>query len=183
MEKLIAIPENVDVKLEGREVIVSGQKGSIKRDFDDPRFNKFIAIEKRDNHIVVKNDSDKRKMKAIAGTICAHIRNMLLGITTGFKYEMKILYTHFPISVSAKDGRVEVKNFLGEKGVRATHIVGKTDMKIEKDTITLTGINIDDVSQTASNIEQACKLTGRDRRIFVDGIYLSGRFLQNGEAI
>ena len=47
-------------------------------------------------------------------------------------------------------------------------------MKVEvkgKDII-VSGINLEDVSQTAANIEQATRLTGRDRRIFYDGIYV-----------
>jgi len=35
----------------------------------------------------------------------------------------------------------------------------------------LTGPNKDDVGQTCGNIEQACRISKYDRRIFQDGIY------------
>jgi large subunit ribosomal protein L6 len=136
-----------------------------------------------DNEILIKTGFDKRKIKALVGTIYSHIKNMILGVTIGFRYEMKIIYTHFPVSVSVKDDKIDIRNFLGEKETRTTKIVGKTDVKIEKDIVVLTGNNIEDVSQTAANIERACKLSKRDRRIFTDGIYISGKYLQTGEPV
>jgi len=37
------------------------------------------------------------------------------------------------------------------------------------------GINIEDVSQTASNIESATKVKIKDPRVFLDGIYVYER--------
>jgi large subunit ribosomal protein L6 len=87
------------------------------------------------------------------------------------------------MSLTVKDGKVEIKNFLGEKGARIAKIVGDTSVKIVKEELTLEAINIEDIGQTCANIEKACKLTKKDRRIFQDGVYLTGRFLQNGEKI
>ncbi len=182
-ERNIEMPPEVSVTISGMKVKVSGPKGELTKSFDDPRLNRMVAVEKSDNSVVVKTSSQKRKMKAVAGTIAKHIKNMALGVTTGYKYTMKILYTHFPINVTVKDKEVQIRNFFGEKGARVAKVVGKVDVKIDKDEITLTGINIEDVGQTAANIEQACRLSGRDRRIFQDGIYITGRFLQSGEKL
>ena len=100
-----------------------------------------------------------------------------------FKYTMKIFYSHFPMSVSVKDNEVHVRNFLGEKGARIAKIAGNTEMKVEKDIISLVGINLEDVGQTAANIERTCKLSKKDKRVFQDGIYMSGKFLQTGEEL
>ena len=182
-ERNIEMPPEAGVTISGMKVKVSGPKGELTKSFDDPRLNKMIVMEKSDNSVVVKTSSEKRKMKAVVGTIAKHIKNMALGVTTGYKYTMKILYTHFPINITVKDKEVQIRNFFGEKGARVAKVVGKVDVKIDKDEITLTGINIEDVGQTAANIEQACRLSGRDRRIFQDGIYITGRFLQSGEKI
>jgi large subunit ribosomal protein L6 len=82
-----------------------------------------------------------------------------------------------------KDKEFLVKNFFGEKGTRKAEIVGDAAVKIDKDTVTISGISIEDIGQTAANIETACKLKKRDRRIFIDGIYTSGKHLQTGEHI
>lgn len=183
MEKIVVIPEKVEISVEDKRVIVKGPKGELSKDFDDPRFNKEMVIEKKDNEILIKTENKNRKIKSMVGTVSAHITNMITGVTIGFSYTMKIFYSHFPMSVSVKDNEIHVRNFLGEKGARIASIKGKTEVKVDKDMITLNGINIEDVGQTAANIENICKISKRDRRIFQDGIYLSGKFLQNGEAI
>ncbi len=78
---------------------------------------------------------------------------------------------------------IEVKNFLGEKGTRKTKVVGNCKVYIDKDVIKVEGVDVEEIGQTAANIERACKLKGRDRRIFQDGIFLSARKLQSGKEI
>jgi len=182
MEKTVVIPENVQIEVKGLHVTVKGN-GELSRDFADPRLNGLIKIEKKDSTIHVSNSEDSRKIGANVGTIAAHIKNMILGVTTGFKYTMKIMYTHFPLTVSISGDEIQIKNFFGEKGSRTAGIVGKTEVKVDKEYVILTGNNVEDVGQTAANIERACKLTGRDRRIFQDGIFLTDRQLKTGEKV
>ncbi|MBI4895758.1 MAG: 50S ribosomal protein L6 [Candidatus Aenigmarchaeota archaeon] len=172
MKKVLEIPENVNIELKDRKVVVNGPKGQIQRDFNDPRYNRSVTIEREGSAIVIQSPSEKRKIKAMVGTINAHINNMCKGVVEGVEYRMKIFYSHFPITVEAKGGKVLIKNFLGEKSIRIGKIVGKTKVDVKKDEVILTGINIEEVGLTASNIERACRLSNRDRRIFFDGIYL-----------
>jgi len=181
MERKISIQDSVEVSIEGKKIVVKGAKGEITRNFRDPRFEKSLSIEKTDGEIVIKTTRDTKKLRAIAGTVEAHIKNMMFGVTVGYKYTMKIFYTHFPINVTIKDGEVQIRNFLGEKGARISKLVGITEAKIEKDEIILTGVNLEELGQSAANIERACKISKRDRRIFQDGIYLASRHLLTGE--
>lgn len=174
METEIKIPEGVTITITDRKVAIKGPKGSVEREFSDPRYDALVNISKTDSAVKVSTASDRRKMKAIAGTFGAHIRNMILGVTRGWRYKMKVFYTHFPITVEAKGKEVLVKNFLGEKSVRHAEILGVTKVDAKKDEITLTGIDIDDVSQTAANIETATRISGKDRRVFLDGLYITG---------
>lgn len=178
----IAIPENVSVEVDKGLVRVRGPKGSVEKDFSNPKFADTIAIEKGPG-VKVISKSGKRKFRAVAGTIESCISSMFRGVTAGYKYVMKVSYSHFPVSVSVKGDEVQIKNFLGEKGARTAKITGNCNVAVEKDEIVITGINIEDVGQTAANIEQACKITKRDRRIFQDGIFVVGKYLQNGEKI
>ena len=175
MEKKVEILEGVQVRIDGMSVVVKGSKDELAMDFDDPRFNGLVKIENKDGYIYVSNSDTKRKTGAVVGTVAAHIKNMMLGATAGFRYEMKIMYTHFPITVTQTGDRIQIKNFFGEKGFRIARVVGKTKVDIDKDLITLTGNKIEEVGQTAANIERACRLTGRDRRIFQDGIYITSK--------
>lgn len=172
MKKVFEIPQNVNVEIKDRKVVVKGPKGQIERNFNDPRYNKSVSMEKEGSTIIVQSPSEKRKIKAMVGTINAHINNMCKGVVEGVEYRMKIFYSHFPITVESKGDKVMIKNFLGEKSIRVARIIGKTKIDVKKDEVILTGINKEEVGLTASNIERACRLSNRDRRIFFDGIYL-----------
>ena len=46
----------------------------------------------------------KKKRNAVLGTVKSVIRNMLNGVTTGYKFKMVLAYSHFPIVVNVLDG-------------------------------------------------------------------------------
>jgi large subunit ribosomal protein L6 len=168
MEKELTIPENVKVEVQNKHVKVSGPKGELNREF---KYFFDVKIEKKDNKIVVTSSSDIKKVRAITGTIIAHINNMTRGVTEGYTYKSKVIYSHFPITVKVEGSDVQIHNFLGEKVPRIAKILGSTKVEVKGQDITLTGSDKEDVGQTCANIEQACRITKYDRRIFQDGIY------------
>ena len=48
-------------------------------------------------------------------------------------------------------------------------------MTIEGDDIIISGPNLEDVSQTAANIELSTRVKNKDQRVFLDGIYVYSR--------
>ncbi len=172
MEKKIEIPEGVEVKVEGFKIAVKGPKGELERDFTSPLFRDYIEIKVEEGNVVVRSSVDRRKIKAMTGTITAHIRNMIKGVTQGYVYKLKAVYVHFPMTVEVKGDEVIIKNFLGEKTPRKAKIVGNVSVKVQGQEIIVEGVDKDAVGQTAANIEQAVRVTQLDRRIFQDGIYL-----------
>ena len=49
----------------------------------------------------------KKKRNAVLGTVRSIIRNMINGVTNGYKFKMVLAYAHFPIVVNIVDnGRV-----------------------------------------------------------------------------
>ncbi len=173
MEKRFKIPSDVSAEVKERVVEISGKKGRLERDFSDPRFDSKITIEKSGDEIIVSGP-DNRKMRAMTGTIISHMKNMAAGVSRVHIYKMKIVYSHFPATVEVKEGKVFIRNFLGERGVRTAKIAGKSDITAKKDEIIISSIDKEAAGQTAANIEKACKLSKRDRRIFIDGIYITG---------
>ena len=168
MEKFFIIPENVNVTVENKTVKVKGPKGELSKTF---KYFFDIKIEKKDNKIVVTSGSDRKKIRAMIGTIIAHIRNMVQGVTEGFTLKMKVIYSHFPVTVKVEGNKVFINNFLGETVPRVADIVGDTKIQVSGQDITITGPSKDDVGQTCGNIEIACRISKYDRRIFQDGIY------------
>ncbi|RLG78992.1 MAG: 50S ribosomal protein L6 [Thermoprotei archaeon] len=165
----VEVPENVQVEVAGATVKVKGPKGEIVRDFS---YARNVRIRKEDNKVVVETYFARRKEKAQVYAISAHIRNMITGVTKGYRYWLKIIYSHFPITVKVEGDKVLIINFLGEKAPRVAKIMGDVKVKVQKNDVIVEGINIEDVGQTAANIEQATKIRGFDRRVFVDGIYI-----------
>ncbi|KAL2396223.1 Large ribosomal subunit protein uL6B [Exophiala dermatitidis] len=96
---------------------------------------------------------------------------------------MRYVYAHFPINVNIEkndEGRfnLEIRNFLGEKIVRyVTMAEGVTveASKGVKDQIELTGNSLENVSQSAADIQQICRVRNKDIRKFLDGLYVSER--------
>lgn len=168
MEKFFIIPENINVTVENKTVKVKGPKGELSKTF---KYFFDIKIEKKDNKIIVISESDRKKVRAMIGTIIAHIRNMVDGVTEGFTLKMKVIYSHFPVTVKVEGNKVLINNFLGETLPRVANIVGDTKVQVNGQDITITGPSKDDVGQTCGNIEIACRISKYDRRIFQDGIY------------
>lgn len=164
----IDVPEKVQFSFEEGVVKVKGPQGEVTKKLSDPR----IRIEKKGKKVLITTETARAKEKALLGTFGAHIRNMFVGVTNGFEYKMKIVYAHFPIKASIKGDVFLVENFLGEKSPRKTKILGATKVSIKGDMVVLTGANVEDVGQTAANIERATKVRGFDLRIFQDGIYI-----------
>jgi large subunit ribosomal protein L6 len=166
----IHIPEEIEVKIDD-EVMVKGSKGKLSRKFK----YSHVTIKKEDDKVLLETHFPNKKDKAMLGTIKSHISNMIIGLTYGFTYRMKIVYAHFPMNVKATEDKVTIENFLGERHPRTAKILGDTQVQIKGDEVYITGINKEDVGQTMANIEQATKIKGRDPRVFQDGIYFIGR--------
>ncbi len=173
MKKEVVIPEGVTISVDGYKVKVTGPLGTLEKDFSTRALDlSKIKMKVEENKFIVESESNRRKIKAMVGTIAAHIRNMINGVTKGYEYKLKIVYSHFPINVELNGNEIIIKNFFGEKKPRKAKIKGDVKVEIKGKDIIVSGINLDDVSQTAANIEQATRLTGRDRRVFYDGIYV-----------
>lgn len=165
---IIEIPKGVTVKVEGMKVTVTGPKGTLVREFPVSR----IKISQDASSIKLLCELPKKKEYALQGTIRAHINNMILGVTKGFEYKMKIVYSHFPLKASVKGKEFVVENFLGEKFPRRADILGDTKITVKGDEVDLSGIDKEHVGQTAANIEKATKIKEYDPRKFQDGIYI-----------
>jgi len=168
MEKELILPENVTVEIDNKMIKVNGPKGSLQKKF---KYFYDINIIKKENKLVIVCKSDKKKVRAMVGTIIAHVKNMTKGVIEGYTYKMKIIYSHFPVSIKIEGDKFLVNNFLGEKVPRVAEILGDTKVEVNGQDVILNGPNKEDVGQTCANIEQACRLTKYDRRVFMDGIY------------
>lgn len=176
----VVVPEGVEVYIDGLKIRVKGPKGEVVRDFGS---FKNIKLLKEGNKIVVLSYFANRKLKALTYTIGRHVSNMIDGVTKGFRYKLKIVYAHFPTTVKVAGDKVVIENFMGEKSPRIAKILGNVKVCVKGDDVIVEGVDINDVAQTAANIERATKVMDLDRRIFVDGIYIYERGYALGESL
>lgn len=114
---------------------------------------------------------------------------------------MGLIYYSFPINVNIEKNKetdcfeVEIRNFIGEKIVRRVNMrpgVHVEASKNVKDELVLSGNvsrcnsgmlkplltvlqSLEDVSQSAADIQQICRVRNKDIRKFLDGLYVSER--------
>jgi large subunit ribosomal protein L6 len=167
----VSLMEGVQVEAKGRNITVKGKKGELVRRFRED----FVNIIPTDGKLRITARSKRfplRKQMAIMGTIAGHIKNMMIGVTSGYTNKLRIVYSHFPMKVSVKGNNVMVDNFLGEKFPRKTNILEGVKVEVKGNEVTVSGIDKEKVGQTAANIEQMTKITRLDCRVFQDGVYI-----------
>jgi large subunit ribosomal protein L9e len=179
----------VEVTIKARKIKVKGPLGELERDFKHIAMDMMIVgadeVGEQAAEGEAPNDSKyvkvdlwfaNRKQLACVRTIISHVENLFIGVTRGFLYKMRFVYSHFPINVSLAGQDVEIRNFLGERRVRKVKLmpgvkyVRSADVK---DEIQLSGIDIANVSLTCAQIQQATNVRNKDLRKFLDGIYVS----------
>jgi len=171
ISRTIQVPDGVEVNLAGRKVTVKGEKGTLTRDFSSAQ----VSIDASGQTVRVWAEWPRKKEAALVGTVHSHIQNMILGVQKGFSCKLKIVFSHFPISAKVQGKTVLIENFTGERRARKAKILGDVQVKAQSEDIIVQGLNLEDVSQTAANIEQATKVKRKDPRVFLDGIFVYER--------
>lgn len=174
-KRIISIPKGIEVKLLGKNHIqVKAKKYKLERKFE--RVSTQIAINEKEKKIEIFDFFVKRHTRALVGTISSHIINMIKGVHKPYMYKLKIIYSHFPITVKVVGKEVEYTGLYGQRDRKRVPILGEdTKVKISGEDIEVSGPDLEAVSQTAASLEQSTRLRGKrskDNRIFQDGIYL-----------
>jgi large subunit ribosomal protein L6 len=168
-ENEILLPSEVSITKDQNILTAKGSYGSVQKDF-----TKMPAIiDLQDNKITIKSHGNRKKDFALVNTIQSVINNMIKGSSKGFTYRLKIVFAHFPITVKIKNREIHVENFFGERSARTSKIIGvDTKVTVEGEDVVITGPNIENVSQSAANLELATRIKNKDSRVFLDGVYI-----------
>ena len=170
LEKLsteIEIPEGVTVTYNKPIVMVQGPLGKTFKNFKKIP----VTIEVIDGKVVFKAQGTRDKSRAIMNTSRSLVRNLCEGVVEGYTIKMKIVFSHFPITVKVEGNQVLIENFQGERAPRKTNVWGETKVVPKGDDVIITGHVLTDVSQTAAEIENSSRVKNKDHRVFLDGIY------------
>ena len=150
------------------KILVKGPLGTLEKTFDAKKVDVKSAEGKVD---VVLKARPSRKSNAVLGTFEVHVQNMIKGVQKKYEKKLALAYLHFPPVLEIKGKEVLIKTFLGEKVPRKCKIQGTASVEVKGEEIIVSGIDKEDVGQTASNLVKATAIRSKDRRVFQDGIY------------
>jgi len=165
----VEAPASVTIRKEGNLIEVQGKLGKVKKDLT--KLPATVTVE--GNKITIKPYGTRKRDLAVTNTARSIITGMIKGVEKGYTYKLKIIFAHFPISVKVKGKEVYVENFFGERSARISKIIGDaTKVSVVGEDVVIQGPSLEDVSQTAANIELSTKTKGKDQRVFLDGLYI-----------
>lgn len=95
--RVISIPSDVTVTLDGNKVTVKGPKGELTNEF-----NSLITINVEDNKLTCKRANDELFTKSIHGTTNALIENMIVGVSKGYTVELETVGVGYRFQVTGK---------------------------------------------------------------------------------
>jgi len=167
----LQLPDEVSAEIDHLDLTVEGPEGSVTRRLWYPD----VSVDVTGDAVVFESEADDAKTMSTLGTFESHVRNMFHGVTEGWEYEMEVFYSHFPMQVRVDGDEVVIENFLGERAPRRTDVHGDTEVEVDDEIITLSGPSIEDVGQTAADIEQLTRVTDKDVRVFQDGVYITNK--------
>ncbi len=143
-KKPILIPEKVEVKIDGDIVAVKGPLGEMQRSFRE----NDIEIAVKDGCVVLGAKRKSRQALALWGTYASHIKNMIEGVTKGFKKKLVIEGIGYR-------AQMEGLKLLLNLGLSHPVKVASPDgvkAQVEKNVIIISGVDKEKVGQFSAEI-------------------------------
>jgi large subunit ribosomal protein L6 len=145
----ITIPEEVEVKVVSGKVTVKGPKGELSQDI-----HRWVKVEQKGNQLIVSvKNPEEEKQKSLWGLFRRLIDNMIRGVTEGFSRQLEISGIGYKATVT---GDALILH-LGHSHPIEYKIPQGIEIKVEKNVITVSGIDKQMVGQTAAEIRNLRK--------------------------
>ncbi len=164
-KKPIIIPEKVEVKNDNNNISVKGPLGELKRKFIDS-----LDIKIGDKEISVSPTRSDRHTVVMVGTTVSHIKNMIEGVTKGFKKKLIIEGVGYKAKV---EGKAMVLG-LGFSHPINMPIPEGIKVEMEKNDINISGIDKEAVGEFCAKIRALKKPEPYKGK----GIHYEGEFIR-----
>ena len=148
-KKPIAIPNGVGVKIEGQAITIKGPKGELKAEV-----HPLVKVEQKDGEINVSVSNENNKtQKALWGLWGSLVNNMVIGVTEGYEKKLEVIGVGYKVDLR---GKVLVLN-VGFSHPVEYNLPDGIEVSIDKNTITITGIDKQLVGEVAAQIRKIRK--------------------------
>ena len=140
----ITIPQGVTVETKDGDIIVTGPKGTLTR-----ALHACVTLTTTDGviEVQVQNSADKLQ-KSLWGTFASHVKNMITGVTEGFKKELEINGVGYKVSMQGTDVKIEA----GYSHPVIYKIPSEVTASTEKNRIMLESTDKERIGQIAAEI-------------------------------
>ncbi|MEP9852396.1 50S ribosomal protein L6 [Staphylococcus aureus] len=145
-KKIIDIPSDVTVSIEGNTVTVKGPKGELSKTMDER-----MTYKQDESTLEVVRPSDSKDDKTVHGTTRTLINNMILGVKDGYNKTLELVGVGYRAQMQGENLILNV-GYSHPVEIKADNGVS---FSVEKNTIvTVSGISKEAVGAIASNIRQ-----------------------------
>jgi large subunit ribosomal protein L6 len=148
-KKPLVIPEKVEARVDGDVVIVKGPKGELKQ-----KIHPSITIEVKDKNIIITVlEPGIKSNNALWGLFGSLVKNMIIGVTTGYEKKLEINGVGFKAAVVG----TKLQMSLGFSHQVEYNIPAGITAKVEKNVITISGADKQVVGEVAAEIRDLKK--------------------------
>lgn len=142
--KVVVLPQGVEVKQSGNEITVKGPKGELTRTFSED-----IKMNIEGNEVTFTRPNDSKEMKTIHGTTRAIFHNMVVGVSEGFQKALELIGVGYRAQLQ---GSKLVLNVGYSHPVEITAPAGITFEVPSNTQVVVKGISKEAVGEIAANI-------------------------------
>lgn len=147
-KKPIAIPAKTEVTLSEGLLTVKGPLGTLSK-----RFKSHINVSIEKEGVVLTLENDSLQAKALWGTYASHIKNMLSGVNKAYEKRLVIEGIGYKADLKGK----EIVFSLGFSHTITLKIPDDLKVTVEKNVVTVSGIDIEKVGQFSADIRSLKK--------------------------
>ena len=148
-KKIINIPSGATITLSPNEIVAKGPKGELRQQIPTG-----VIIEQQEQNLVIKvtNEQDK-KLRALWGLMRSLAANIIEGVTKGFTKQLEVNGVGFRVALKGNN----LEFALGFSHPVVFNIPEGVKVAVEKNVITISGIDKQLVGQVAANIREIKK--------------------------
>jgi large subunit ribosomal protein L6 len=143
----VAVPNGVQINVQGSDVHVKGPKGELKR-----TFSPLLGIALENGELLITRKSDDPRERALHGTTRAVIANMVHGVSSGFEVVLEVQGVGYRAELQGKDLALFVGYSHPVKMPPPEGISFEVDMKTRQ--VKVLGYDREVVGQTAAEIRR-----------------------------